>query len=89
MERRASDLIRRQLREAELLLAARIATGQSTGEVYLKGEINRLRAQLENEEMPERRGRRLTDRLVDTQLALLPAMLTGLLVPKAAWDLDD
>ena len=89
MNRRAGDLIRRQLEETERLLAARTAAGQLNGEAYLRGEIDRLRTQLANEEAPEPRGRRLTDRLLDSQLALLPAMLTGLLVPKGAWDLDD
>lgn len=89
MERREADLIRRHLAQCETLLAGRIAAGHQTGEAYLRREIDRLRAGLAHEEAPEPRGRRLTDRLAQSRLAMLPAMITGLLLPKSRWDLDD
>jgi chorismate mutase len=89
MRRRTTDLIRRQLAECEALLAERLAAGHPVGEAYLRREIDRLRADLEHEEAPEPRGRRVTDRLADSRLTVLPAVLTGLLLPKRAWDLDD
>lgn len=89
MERRRADLIRRQLAEWESLLAQRLAAGQTTGEAYLRREIERIRDDLAHEEAPEPRGRRIADRLAKSRLSVLPAVLTGLLLPKQAWDLDD
>jgi|GEM_PF-3074916 len=61
MERRSTDVLRRQIADSERLLAEYRALGQTGLQYSVERDIARLRAQLAAEESPERFGRRATD----------------------------
>lgn len=66
MDRRSADILRRQIAERERLLADYEAMGEAGLQLFLKRELNRLRVELAAEELPERFGRRASDRMIQT-----------------------